>query len=105
MKSIDTSTFNFPEIISNDFLYVDKTEFVWQLVSKKKGEYFLSRPRRFGKSLLVSTLKAVFQGRRGLFRGLAIDQKEYEWKAYPVIHLDFGACMAVTADELATFLE
>ena len=104
MKSIDTSTFNFPEIIANDFLYVDKTEFVWQLVSKKKGEYFLSRPRRFGKSLLLSTLKAVFQGRRELFRGLAIDQKEYDWKAYPVIHLDFGTCMAVTATEFASFL-
>ena len=67
MKDIDTSTFDFPEIIGNDFLYVDKTDYVWNLVCRKKGEYFLSRPRRFGKSLLVSTLKAVFQGKRELF--------------------------------------
>ena len=104
MKQIDTSTFSFPDIIVNDFLYVDKTRFVWQLVSKKKGEYFLSRPRRFGKSLLVSTLKAVFQGRRDLFAGLAIDREEYDWKPYPVIHLDFGACMAASESELNTFL-
>ena len=105
MKQIDTSTYNFPEIIANDFLYVDKTEFIWKLVSKKKGEYFLSRPRRFGKSLLISTLKAFFQGRRELFKGLAIDKEDYDWKAYPVIHLDFGACVAATSDELATFLQ
>ena len=105
MKQIDTSTYNFPEIIANDFLYIDKTEFIWKLVSKKKGEYFLSRPRRFGKSLLISTLKAFFQGRRELFKGLAIDKEDYDWKAYPVIHLDFGTCMAATKDELATFLQ
>ena len=105
MKQIDTSTYNFPEIIANDFLYIDKTEFIWKLVSKKKGEYFLSRPRRFGKSLLISTLKAFFQGRRELFKGLAIDKEAYDWKAYPVIHLDFGACVAATSDELATFLQ
>ena len=90
MKQIDTSTFNFPDIIANDFLYVDKTAYIWALVRKMKGEYFLSRPRRFGKSLLVSTLKALFQGRRELFKGLAIDKEDYEWKTYPVIHLDFG---------------
>ena len=104
MKLIDTSTYNFPEIIWNDFLYVDKTAYLWRLVSRNKGEFFLSRPRRFGKSLLVSTLKAVFQGRRELFKGLAIDKEDYDWKAYPVIHLDFGTCMAATKDELATFL-
>jgi len=68
MKNIDTSTFDFPGIIANDFLYVDKTSYVWNLVCPKKGEYFLSRPRRFGKSLLVSTLKTIFQGRRELFK-------------------------------------
>ena len=104
MKQIDTSTFSFPDIIGNDFLYVDKTRFIWNLVRKKKGEYFLSRPRRFGKSLLVSTLKALFQGRRELFSGLAIDRTDYEWNAYPVIHLDFGACGVKTADELETYL-
>ena len=90
MKDIVTSTFDFPEIIRNDFLYVDKTAYIRNLVYPKKGEFFLSRPRRFGKSLLVSTLKAVFQSRRNLFKGLAIDKMDYDWKAYPVIHLDFA---------------
>ena len=105
MKHIDTSTYNFPTIIEKDFLYVDKTSYVWKLVCPEKGEFFLARPRRFGKSLLVSTLKALFQGRRELFKGLAIDAEEYDWKAYPVIHLDFGSCMASTVEELGVFLE
>ncbi len=104
MKYINTSTFNFPGIIENDFLYVDKTAAIWNLVHPKKGEFFLSRPRRFGKSLLVSTLKAMFQGRRELFKGLAIDRMDYDWKAYPVIHLDFGNCNADTAEELEVYL-
>ncbi len=90
MKHIDTSTYNFPTIIEKDFLYVDKTSYVWKLVCPEKGEFFLARPRRFGKSLLVSTLKAFFQGRHELFKGLAIDAERYDWKTYPVIHLDFG---------------
>jgi hypothetical protein len=104
MKYINTSTFNFPGVIENDFLYVDKTAYVWKLVSGKKDEFILSRPRRFGKSLLVSTLKAVFQGRRELFKGLAIDKMDYDWKAYPVIHLDFGNCNADTSEELEVYL-
>ncbi len=104
MKDIKTSTFDFPKIIGNDFLYVDKTEYVWNLVKGKKDEFFLSRPRRFGKSLLVSTLKAVFSGRRELFKGLAIDKKDYDWKAYPVIHLDFGNCDADTPENLEVYL-
>ena len=104
MKLIDTSTYNFPEIIRNDFLYVDKTAYLWRLVSRNKGEFFLSRPRRFGKSLLVSTLKAVFQGRRELFKGLAIDKEDYDWKAYPVIHLDFGNSNLRTASDVEDYL-
>ena len=83
MKEIDTSTFDFPSVIEYGFLYVDKTAFLRKLIQKPKGEYFLSRPRRFGKSLLVSTLKALFQGRRELFKGLAIDKMGYDWKKYP----------------------
>lgn len=104
MKDINISTFNFPGVIENDFFYVDKTEYVWKLIRPGTGEYFLSRPRRFGKSLLVSTLKAVFRGRRDLFRGLAIDKMDYDWKEYPVIHLDFGACMAETSIRLTSYL-
>ena len=104
MKDIDTSTFDFPSIVTGNLLYVDKTEYIWKLIRKVKGEYFLSRPRRFGKSLLVSTLKAIFQGRRELFAGLAIDRLDYDWRKYPVIHLDLGSFGGRTSEELAAFL-
>ena len=105
MKDISTSTFNFEKLVSNGFLYVDKTAYVHKLARPAFAEYFLSRPRRFGKSLLVSTLKALFQGRRELFKGLDIDKMDYDWKPYPVIHLDFGTCMASTPEELDVFLQ
>ena len=104
MKHIDTSTYNFPDIITNNCLYVDKTSYVWSLVRYMKGEYFLSRPRRFGKSLLVSTLKTLFQGRRELFKGLAIDREDYDWAAYPIFHLDFGNSDLHTSEDVTAFL-
>ena len=79
----------FKDIRTADFAYVDKTAYVYRLVTKGKC-YFLSRPRRFGKSLLLSTLKAYFQGKKELFEGLAIAQLEKEWKPYPVLHLDLN---------------
>ena len=80
---------NFEDLRRNCYAYVDKTNFVYKLADEGKY-YFLSRPRRFGKSLLVSTLKYYFQGRKDLFKGLAIDSLETEWKEYPVFHLDFN---------------
>ncbi len=80
---------SFDQIREEGYLYVDKTELVYDLVSKGKI-YFLSRPRRFGKSLLISTLKHYFLGHRELFKGLAIEGLEQEWAAYPVFHLDFN---------------
>ena len=80
---------DFESIINGGYVYVDKTSIIHQLVTKGKI-YFLSRPRRFGKSLLVSTLKAYFQGRKELFKGLAIDELETEWAEHPVFHLDFN---------------
>lgn len=80
----------FEEIRTKDFLYADKTAFVWELAQAGKV-YFLSRPRRFGKSLLLSTFEAYFQGRRDLFEGLAIAELESEWVQYPVLHLDLNA--------------
>ena len=79
----------FEKIINGGYVYVDKTNLIHQLV-KEGSIYFLSRPRRFGKSLLVSTLKAYFQGRKELFKGLAIDELETEWAEHPVFHLDFN---------------
>ena len=80
---------SFEQIREDGYVYVDKTALVYELVSKGKI-YFLSRPRRFGKSLLVSTLENYFLGRKELFRGLAIDSLEKEWAEYPVFHLDFN---------------
>lgn len=70
--------------------YIDKTMYVWQMVSSNSPYYFLSRPRRFGKSLLVDTLRCYFEGRKELFEGLYIYDKEKEWKPYPVIRFDFS---------------
>ena len=80
---------SFERIREDGYVYVDKTALLYELVSKGKI-YFLSRPRRFGKSLLVSTLENYFLGRKELFRGLAIDSLEKEWAEYPVFHLDFN---------------
>ncbi len=80
---------SFDQMIEDGYVYVDKTDLIYQLVTSGKI-YFLSRPRRFGKSLLVSTLKCYFQGRKELFKELAIDRLETEWAEYPVFHIDFN---------------
>ena len=80
---------SFDQIIEDGYVYVDKTDLVYKLTQEGKT-YFLSRPRRFGKSLLVSTLKNYFLGRKELFKGLAIDRLEKEWNVYPVFHVDFN---------------
>ena len=80
---------DFESIIRDGYVYVDKTALIYRMATEGKV-YFLSRPRRFGKSLLVSTLKYYFQGRKDLFQGLAIDSMEKEWAEYPVFHLSFG---------------
>lgn len=80
---------NFEKIRTEDFLYVDKTAAIYKL-AKEGRYYFLSRPRRFGKSLLVSTMEAYFSGRKELFSGLAIEKLEAEWKQHPVLHLDLS---------------
>lgn len=80
---------NFEELRNRNCVYVDKTELVYKLANTDKV-YFFSRPRRFGKSLLVSTLEAYFQGKQELFKGLAMERLEQEWEAYPVLHVDFS---------------
>ena len=79
----------FERIIKERYIYIDKTDLVWQLANEATFR-FLSRPRRFGKSLLTTTLKAYFEGQRDLFDGLKIMELEQEWKAYPVIHVDMS---------------
>ena len=95
---------DFEQIIQDGYVYVDKTDLVYKLVKTGKI-YFLSRPRRFGKSLLVSTLKYYFQGRKDLFKGLAIDSLETEWKEYPVFHLDFNGKNFTSPTELVDAIE
>ena len=80
---------SFDKIIEDGFIYIDKTDLVYRL-THEGNIYFLSRPRRFGKSLLVSTLKNYYLGRKELFRGLKIDSLEKDWKVYPVFHIDFN---------------
>lgn len=104
MKNLTTSIYTFESLITGDWFYVDKTEYHWELIKKPQGIYFLSRPRRFGKSLTLSTLKAIFQNKRHLFKGLALDTKPYDWKEYPVIHLDLGNCDSSDAESLKQYL-
>jgi len=94
----------FPKLREEGLLYIDKTEWIYRLV-KEGSVYFLSRPRRFGKSLLVSTLEALFQGKRNFFSGLWIDGSDYEWKEFPVIRLDLSRAVSENAEVLATSLQ
>jgi hypothetical protein len=94
----------FANIINEEFLYVDKTALVYKLANDSKY-YFLSRPRRFGKSLLVTTLEAYFQGRKELFEGLAIGELETEWKQYPVLHIDLNAAKYTTPQALVSIID
>jgi hypothetical protein len=104
MKNLTTSIYTFEDLLKGKFLYVDKTETLWKMLEPSKGIYFLSRPRRFGKSLTLSTLKAVFQNKKHLFKGLSLENKPYAWKEYPVIHIDLGNCESSDAPHLSQYL-
>ena len=94
---------DFEDLQRNGYAYVDKTNFVYKLVDEGKY-YFLSRPRRFGKSLFLSTLEAYFQGKKELFEGLAIYDLETEWKKYPIFHIDLNTANFREKDSLYTVL-
>lgn len=81
---------SFKTIREEGYLYVDKSDQVWNLVNNGKKFNYLSRPRRFGKSVLVDTLRSYLEGKKELFEGLKIMQMEHEWKQYPVIRLDMS---------------
>lgn len=93
----------FSEIRRRDMLYVDKTEYVYRMASSGKF-FFLSRPRRFGKSLLVSTFQSYFEGRKELFKGLAIEKFEHEWTEYPVLHFDMSGGKHLDKEQLNRYL-
>ena len=94
----------FAKIREENYLYVDKTKDVYQL-AKDGGYYFISRPRRFGKSLLVTTLEAYFQGRKELFEGLAISKLETKWNQYPVLHIDLNAAKYTDPQALISIID
>ena len=93
----------FEEIRKDGYLYVDKTAWAYQIANIGKP-YFLIRPRRFGKSLLLSTFEAYFSGRKDLFQGLAIENLETRWETYPIFHLDLNARKYETVADLTAML-
>ncbi|MCE7981200.1 MAG: hypothetical protein DYG89_08425 [Caldilinea sp. CFX5] len=99
-KPLPVGFHTFRDIINGGFLYVDKTRLIYELIRYPKGVYFLARPRRFGKSLLISTLEEIFRGNRGLFEGLWLYDSPYGWEKHPVIRIDFSSEPARSAQEL-----
>ncbi|SHK71023.1 ATP-binding protein [Fibrobacter sp. UWEL] len=100
LKNFPIGIQDFASIRNEGFFYVDKTDLVYKLTHTSKY-YFLSRPRRFGKSLLISTLQCYFEGRKELFTGLAMERLETEWKKYPVIRLDMSTVKSTDQDKFA----
>ena len=99
LKRLPVGIQTFEKIIEGDYLYIDKTEYIWNMIHL--GKYiFLSRPRRFGKSLLVSTLQASFEGRKDLFKGLFIETVEKEWTEYPVLRFSLSTAKHCNKEEL-----
>jgi len=95
----------FSEIQEGNYLYIDKTEYVYRMTHSSSKYMFLSRPRRFGKSLLTSTLHSYFSGRKELFHGLAIEKLEKEWVEYPVLHFDLSMAKHVDKEGLESLLD
>ena len=101
MEKIATSFCSFERLVKR-YTYVDKTDMLWRLVSDSEDAmFFISRPRRFGKSLMLDTLKCIFEGRRDLFKGLKIEKKRYDWKKYPVVMLNMADIGADSPAQLA----
>ena len=94
---------NFEKIRQDGYFYIDKTALMYQMV-KTGSYYFLSRPRRFGKSLLISTLEAYFQGKKELFAGLAVEKLEKDWMEHPILHLDLNIEKYDTSESLDKIL-
>ncbi len=104
MKALPISLQNLRDIVEGPCVYVDKTAFAYELVSKGKY-YFLARPRRFGKSLFVDTLAEILKGNKELFKDYAICQTDYDWRPYPVLVFDFANIDSASPDEFKTVLD
>ena len=99
LKRLPVGIQTYSKLVEQDCLYIDKTEYICKMM-RVSNNIFLSRPRRFGKSLLVSTLQAYFEGRRALFKGLYIDKVEKEWTEYPVLRFDMSTAKHLGVKEL-----
>jgi hypothetical protein len=104
MKKLPIGVQNICEVIQSGHVYVDKTRHAQQMIAQSK-HCFMARPRRFGKSLFISTLKEIFKGNKGLFEGCAIHNSDYDWKEYPVVHFDFAGVVNTTPQELEASLK
>ena len=103
LKRLPVGIQTFSEVIDLDCLYIDKTEYICNMIHLSKY-IFLSRPRRFGKSLLVSTLQAYYEGRKDLFKGLFIETVEKDWTEYPVLRLSMASGKHMEKDQLERYL-
>lgn len=104
LKLLPIGIQSFRKLIEGGYLYVDKTRWIYELIRNPSGVYFLARPRRFGKSLLISTLEEIFRGNRPLFRGLWLDDQPYDWQPFPVIRMDLSLYRAENAEHLKLVL-
>ncbi|MBR5624387.1 AAA family ATPase [bacterium] len=98
MKSINVDSYIFSKLINGNDIYVDKTAYFHKMITSGGTLFFISRPRRFGKSMMISTLKSIFKGERELFKGLAIESLNYDWQTYPVIHFDFSGVDCISRE-------
>ena len=94
----------FEKVIEGNYLYIDKTEYIYRMAHGASNYYFLNRPHRFGKSLLVSTMHSYFAGKKELFKGLAIEKLENEWTEYPMLHFDMSRAKHVDKEKLNEYL-
>ena len=98
-EKIAQGTYDFRNMRKDGYRYVDKTALLYPLVTRGMDSFFfISRPRRFGKSLMLSTLECLFRGERELFKGLAIDKMDYDWESYPILHFNFGTMDVTTVE-------
>lgn len=105
LKKCPVGLQTFSDLIEKKYLYIDKTSYIYRLTHDAAKYFFLSRPRRFGKSLLTSTLRSYFEGRMDLFKGLAIEKLEKEWTKYPVLHFDMSDAKHVNKRTLEAMLD
>ena len=103
LKRLPVGIQTYSKLVEQDCLYIDKTEYIWKMM-KVSNNIFLSRPRRFGKSLLVSTLQAYFEGRKDLFKGLYIESVEKEWTEYPVLKFSMASGKHMEKEQLERYL-